>query len=87
MIVTRPAALKRGLGLRRVQTSVSLSSHNKALVRTLTRVVVRRAPVAPLRLASRLARPPWPSRGYESEFWCDDDRVLPLGVRDVEICK
>ena len=53
---------------------------NKALVRILTRFVVRRAPVAPLCLASRLTlhrhrlrimRGSW-------EVWCVDDWVLPL---------
>ena len=38
-----------------VSASVERPDFDKALVRTLTRFVVRRAPVAPLRLASRLA--------------------------------
>ena len=56
VIVTRPtAALKCRLGLRRVQKECQCmyQRHNKALVLTLTRFIVRRAPVAPLRLASK----------------------------------
>ena len=58
---TRPAAaLECGLGLRRTSGAKVCQSkyqrRNKAPVRTLTRFVLRRAPVvAPLRLASLLA--------------------------------